>query len=158
LNSLLQFHHLAEFVRLTGFSFADDFCRGLEQAENLAVGVRVAETDCIEFLRQVLAAGPKAYTDLEREACDAGLLEDGKLLSQSKPFRDARRTLGIKPSQPKGVKAGGWVWALPEHQMPSKASDALPGVRASDSERASDKVAVATGNIFQADQPLATTP
>src|SRR5271170_7801592 len=42
---LLQFHHLAEFVWLAGFSFADDFRRGLEQAENLAVGARVAAQD-----------------------------------------------------------------------------------------------------------------
>jgi hypothetical protein len=40
-GGLLQFHHLAEFVWLAGFSFADDFRRGLEQAENLAVGARV---------------------------------------------------------------------------------------------------------------------
>jgi hypothetical protein len=42
---LLQFHHLAEFVWLAGFSLADDFRRGLEQAENLAVGARVAAQD-----------------------------------------------------------------------------------------------------------------
>jgi hypothetical protein len=115
-----------------------------------------AKTDCVEFLRQVLAAGPMAYTDLGREARNAGLLEDGKSLSQSKPFRAARGALGIKPSQPKGVKAAGWVWALPEHQTPLDVSDAHPGVRASDSERASDKAAVATGNI-SIDQPVGTT-
>src|SRR5215475_12651205 len=42
---LLQFHHLAEFVWLAGLAFADDLRRGLEQAENLAVGARVAAQD-----------------------------------------------------------------------------------------------------------------
>jgi hypothetical protein len=82
-----------------------------------------AKTDCVEFLRQVLAAGPKAYTDLEREARNAGLLEDRKSLSQSKPFRAARGALGINPSQPKGAR--GWsgryrgIRCPQMHQMPS---------------------------------------
>jgi hypothetical protein len=112
-----------------------------------------AKTDCVEFLRQVLAAGPKAYTDLEREARNAGLLEDRKSLSQSKPFRAARGALGINPSQPKGAR--GWVWALPGHQMPSDASDALTPGRASDGARASDKAAIATDNI-SIDRPTDT--
>ena len=43
---LLQFHHLAEFVGLAGLTLADDFRRGLEQAEYLAFGARVAARRC----------------------------------------------------------------------------------------------------------------
>ena len=42
---LLQFHHLAELVRLTSLAFADDLRRRLEQAENLAIGMGVAAPD-----------------------------------------------------------------------------------------------------------------
>jgi hypothetical protein len=37
------------------------------------------------------------------------------LIGQSKPFRSARKELGIVSYQPKRQKAGGWFWALPEH-------------------------------------------
>src|SRR6266542_323833 len=36
------------------------------------------------------------------------------------------------PFQPKGRRAGGWFWGLPEDQMPSGVSDALQKDRASD--------------------------
>jgi putative DNA primase/helicase len=91
-----------------------------------------ATDDAVEFLRTVLAAGPVAVPNLEVEARAAGLLNEGQRISQSKPFRSARKALGIDPYQAKGVKAGGWFWALPEHQMPSEASDALQNIRAPD--------------------------
>jgi hypothetical protein len=73
-----------------------------------------AKDDASDFLRTVLAGGPVKVLDLEQEARDAGLLGEDQRLSQSKPFRSAREVLGIKPYQPKGVKAGGWMWALPD--------------------------------------------
>jgi hypothetical protein len=62
--------------------------------------------------------------DLELEARAAGLLKEDQPISQCKAFRSARKALAIKPYQPKGQKAGGWIWSLPGHQMPSKVSDA----------------------------------
>jgi putative DNA primase/helicase len=84
-----------------------------------------AKEDAAEFLKAVLLAGPMAVPVLEKEARGAGYLRDDQPISQSKPFRSARKLLGITPYQPKGVRAGGWVWALPAHQMPSDPSDAL---------------------------------
>jgi hypothetical protein len=73
----------------------------------------------------MLAGGPMTVPELEKEARAAGYLDEAQLISQSKPFISARRVLGIKPYQPKGVRAGGWFWALPGHQMTSGASDDL---------------------------------
>jgi putative DNA primase/helicase len=81
--------------------------------------------DRIEFLKTVLADGPMPVSEVAKEARSAAYLKEGELISQSKPFRDARKVLGIKPYQPKGVKSGGWLWALPGRQMPSSPSDAL---------------------------------
>jgi hypothetical protein len=72
-----------------------------------------ATDDAIEFLEAILANGPVAVSDVEKEAREAGYLKPDQPISQSKPFRSARRELRIKPS-----KAGmheGWVWALPAH-------------------------------------------
>jgi putative DNA primase/helicase len=92
-----------------------------------------ATDDCASFLEAVLADGPIAVVEIEKEARSACLLGDGQSISQPKPFRSARERLGIKPYHPRGQKAGGWVWAQPG-QMPPKASDALTKERASDEE------------------------
>jgi putative DNA primase/helicase len=87
-------------------------------------GGPTAKDDAIEFLNRVLAGGPQKVTDIEIEARDAGLLAKDQRIGQSKPFRAAREALGIKPYQPKGLKAAGWYWALSGDQMPSDGSDA----------------------------------
>ena len=92
-----------------------------------------ARDDAADFLRTVLASGAVAVPDLEESARAAGYLGPEQSISQSKPFRTARQLLGIKPYQAKGVKSGGWFWALPRHQMPPETSDALHKGRASDS-------------------------
>jgi len=56
---------------------------------------------------------------------DAGLLGEGKPISQSKPFRLARIELGIKPRRAGGLGGGGrWVWELPGTKMPPDPYDA----------------------------------
>jgi putative DNA primase/helicase len=103
--------------------------------EALGVGGKgqlTATDDATEFLRIILADGPVAVPNLEEEARAAGYLRPEQSISQSKPFRCARDALGIKPYQAKGVKARGWFWALPQHQMPPNGSDALQNKRASD--------------------------
>ncbi|SRR5258708_2176131 len=52
-------------------------------------------SDAVELLQIVLANGPMAVTDIEREARGARLLGNEQELSESKPFRSARRILGI---------------------------------------------------------------
>jgi putative DNA primase/helicase len=86
---------------------------------------QTAKADAVEFLTHVLANGPVKVTDIEKEAQAACLLGENQIIGQSKPFRSARKALGIAPYQPKGQKAGEWLWALPGDQMPSEVSDAL---------------------------------
>ena len=103
--------------------------------EALGVGGKgelTATDDAVEFLRIVLADGPVAVLNIEGDARAAGYLKPEQSISQSKPFRSARDVLGVRAYQAKGVKAGGWFWALPEHQMPQEGSDALQNKRASD--------------------------
>ncbi len=86
---------------------------------------QTAKGDAIEFLSGVLADGPVKAKDIEKEARAACLLGEDQFIGQSKPFRSARQALGIVSYQPKGQKAGGWLWALPADQVPLEASDAL---------------------------------
>ena len=76
---------------------------------------RSGKDEAAEFLRTVLADGPVAVKELERQAVEAGLLSEGKPISQSKMFRLARDSLGIKPARSGGLGAAGqWVWGLPD--------------------------------------------
>ena len=104
-------------------------------------GVRSDAEEAADFLTSLLATGAVKVEIIEQEAIKAGLLGVEQSIGQSKPFRSARKRLGIKPYQPKGEKAPGWEWALPletPHQVPSEASGALQKNRASDGVRASD--------------------
>ena len=83
------------------------------------------KNDAVEFLLNLLAIGPMAVRDIEEQAVDAGLLGEGKPISQSKPFRLARIELGIKPRRSGGLGSGGrWVWGLPGPKMPPDSYDA----------------------------------
>jgi hypothetical protein len=94
-----------------------------------------AKDEAIEFLNTILACGPVDVQDVERQARDAGVLGDRQPISQCKPIRAARESLGIKPRQVDRK----WVWALPaDSQMPSDAQMPYPQGRASEPWRASD--------------------
>jgi putative DNA primase/helicase len=93
----------------------------------------------VEFLGQFLANGRAAVPDVQDAAVAAGLLTEKQSIGQSKPFREARKKLQIKPYQGKGDQAGVWFWELRKAgQMPSGESDALSVDRASGVEGASD--------------------
>lgn len=92
-------------------------------AENGSGDRVTAKDDAVEFLREVLAAGPVKVSDVETMARSAGMLGPSQPISQCKPIRAARDALGIKPRQHPGQKAGGWFWSMPD-QMPSDWSDA----------------------------------
>jgi AAA domain-containing protein len=68
-------------------------------------------SDAVELLQIVLANGPMAVTDIEREARSARLLGEDQELRKSKPFQSAKKILGITTH--KSGLAEGWVWTLP---------------------------------------------
>ena len=84
-----------------------------EEALNSRQRDSTATTDAIEFLQTVLAEGPMRVRDIETHAREAGLLGSTETFSQSKPFRAARRALGIQTHRQEGVQSGGWVLELP---------------------------------------------
>jgi hypothetical protein len=61
-----------------------------------------------DFLRQELAAGPRAQKEIEEDAKGAGITMG--------TVRRAQKALGIKPR--KNGLAGGWSWQLPEETSP----------------------------------------
>jgi putative DNA primase/helicase len=79
-----------------------------------------ATNDCVEFLSDTLANGRVKVEDLEPMARAAGLLGADKPISQSKPFRLARKKLRIKPKAEGFGSDCKWWWFLPAHasQMP----------------------------------------
>jgi len=73
-------------------------------------------SDAVELLRIVLANGPMAVVDIEREARSARLLGEEQELRKSKPFQSAKKILSITTH--KSDFAGGWTWTL----TPAKAT------------------------------------
>ena len=53
----------------------------------------------VALLRDALRQGPVAAREIERLANAAGFLDEGKSLGESKVFRTARKSLGIKTYQ-----------------------------------------------------------
>lgn len=84
----------------------------LRASENGDEDRATLKEDAIEFLRIVLAPGSLKVSEIEREARDARLLSGNQDISQAKPFRAARKALGVITT--KGGMADGWIWALPK--------------------------------------------
>jgi hypothetical protein len=80
-----------------------------------------ATDDAIDFLGKALADGRLPVKEAERQAVEAGLLAEGKPIGHSKPFRTARKALGVITD--KGGMRAGWTWELPK--MPREPEDAL---------------------------------
>ena len=74
---------------------------------------RTDKAEAIDFLQDVLAAGPLPAKQVKAEAIEASI--------SAKSLRSARETLGIKPE--KSGFEGGWVWALPR-RCPPEVEDA----------------------------------
>ena len=76
-------------------------------------------TAVVAFLREALAKGPVAASEVERRAVDAGLLGQAEQLGKSKVFRTARASLGVMTRQRPGRRAAGWTWSLDPRDPPS---------------------------------------
>jgi hypothetical protein len=66
---------------------------------------------------------PTGVRDIERRALEAGLLERGRTIGDSKTFRTARSKLRLGSYQRPGKRAGGCIWSLPD-QATSEAQPA----------------------------------
>jgi hypothetical protein len=100
----------------------------------------------VAFISTVLGNGAVRVLDIEPQARDAGLLQEGKSIGQSKSFRLSRQKLSIKPFQ----KDGAWWWALPTQ------SASASGKKAKASGAVGEVVGilrgVISGNMIIADQ------
>jgi hypothetical protein len=65
----------------------------------------------IDFLRRALAVRPRSVHEVAQEAREAGLLSATAEIGQCKPFRAARKKLGVI-SRKDGMRSG-WLWSLP---------------------------------------------
>jgi hypothetical protein len=75
--------------------------------------IRAPEAVAAEFLRMALADDALAVPKLETMARAAGLLGERQRISNAKPFRKAKSSLGIESIRD-GFGAGGeWLWKLP---------------------------------------------
>jgi hypothetical protein len=74
-----------------------------------------ATGDAIDFLNIKLAAGRRALvTDLETEARAEGLLRESQRISQSKPFRAARESIGVKINREGFGPGSKCYWSTPD--------------------------------------------
>jgi hypothetical protein len=83
------------------------------------------------FLKDKLAAGVVAVSELEATAQAAGLLASHQSIGDTKPFKRAKRALGIKSVRVGFGINGGWCWFLPPEP---NAAVATPGGRLSTTE------------------------
>jgi hypothetical protein len=70
------------------------------------------------FLRAKLANGPVLVSDLEAMARAAGLLGDGQLITHAKPFKRAKKSLGIRSVRNGFGSRGEWLWLLERQPTP----------------------------------------
>lgn len=70
--------------------------------------------EAVQFLKDLLSAGPVDVLEVEQQAKSAALLENDKRLSKSKAFRDARTELGIKSTREGFGPGSRYVLELPE--------------------------------------------
>jgi hypothetical protein len=71
-----------------------------------------------EFLRKELAKGPAVVSKLEAMAQAAGLLRGGQRISDAKPFKRAKKSLGIRSVRNGFGSAGEWFWLLERQPTP----------------------------------------
>jgi hypothetical protein len=98
--------------------------------------IRAREAVAAEFLRKALAVEPLGVSELDMMVRAAGLLDESQHITNAKPFRRAKRSLGIRSIRD-GFGAGGrWAWELP----PS--SDAPARIAATTQERSAREPAM----------------
>jgi putative DNA primase/helicase len=66
---------------------------------------RAAWQEAQDWLREVLAAGPRKASEVQKDARGAGISD--------KSLRAAREKMGIKPHKETTVEHGAWHWRLP---------------------------------------------
>ena len=71
-----------------------------------------------EFLRKGLAKGPVLVSDLEVRARGAGLLGHDQPITHAKPFKKAKKSLGIRSVRNGFGSAGEWLWLLEKPPAP----------------------------------------
>lgn len=67
----------------------------------------------LAFLKGALATGPTSVAELEVQARAAMFLGERQSITHSKPFKRAKRTLGIRSVRAGFGVAGEWFWTLP---------------------------------------------
>jgi plasmid stability protein len=83
---------------------------------------RAREADAAEFLRKALAA--EGVPKLDMLARAAGLLGEHQRITDAKPFRRAKISLGIRSVRDGFGAGGGWLWELPPRSdLPAPISD-----------------------------------
>lgn len=66
----------------------------------------------VDFLREVLASGPISVSELEAKARAAGLLSERQRITHAKPFKRAKKSLGIRSLRNGFGSWGEWTWRL----------------------------------------------
>jgi hypothetical protein len=74
-----------------------------------------------EFLQEKLAEGPVLVSNLAAMARAAGLLGEGQLITDAKPFKRAKQVLGVRSVRNGFGSRGEWLWLLEMQPTPQVA-------------------------------------
>ena len=76
-------------------------------------GSPISAQTIADFLRAMLAGGAIGVAELEASARSAGLLREKQEIRHSKPFKKAKKSLGIRSQRIGFGDEGRWTWCLP---------------------------------------------
>ena len=79
-----------------------------------------------QFLKTRLGKGPVLASELEAAARAAGLLGSDQRISDAKPFKRAKESLGIRSVRNGFGSAGEWFWVLEKQSTPSAVAEPDP--------------------------------
>ena len=79
-----------------------------------------------QFLKTRLGRGPVLASELEAAARAAGLLGSDQRISDAKPFKRAKESLGIRSVRNGFGSAGEWFWVLEKQSTPSAVAEPDP--------------------------------
>jgi len=74
----------------------------------------------VAFLSGALTSGRVSASQLEARARAAGLLAEHQHITHSKPFKRAKKALGIRSLRNGFGRDGEWFWSLPEQPSPQR--------------------------------------
>ncbi len=118
------------------------------RSEKRLRGSPISARTIADFLRVTLAGGALDVAELEASARSAGLLQENQEIRHAKPFKKAKKSLGIRSQRIGFGVEGRWTWSLPPqlHALENNPKDTETDVE-TPNERSSGNAAIVENEL-----------